>query len=263
MSLILEALRKSEAERQRGRLPALATGAAPTPPSRNSPATGWKWSLLGAGTLALILAAWLVGAGWTRRDAATARAVLPATAPASTPAPASMAATAADRPARATALPPIDRLTPPAARVATAQETHDPTHALARNDVAPARDAAAMATTTAPGQQATVAVGARAPAASAPASSVASPATVPAPMPPAAPGAILSLADLDPATRKALPPLQVSMHLWDADPSRRFVILDGDRRAEGDRVGPAVISAITRDGVMLEWNGRRIRVPLR
>jgi general secretion pathway protein B len=82
-------------------------------------------------------------------------------------------------------------------------------------------------------------------------------------MPPTDPDAILSLADLDPATRKALPPLHVSMHLWDADPTRRFVILDGNRRAEGDRVGPAVVTAITRDGVTLEWNGRRIQVPLR
>ena len=51
--------------------------------------------------------------------------------------------------------------------------------------------------------------------------------------------------------------------MWNEDPSQRFVILDGDRLREGDRIGDAVVSAITRDGVVLDWNGRRLTLPIR
>ncbi|MCA1714785.1 MAG: general secretion pathway protein GspB [Gammaproteobacteria bacterium] len=85
----------------------------------------------------------------------------------------------------------------------------------------------------------------------------------PAPVPPA-PGsaAILQLADLPAEQRKQLPPLRISMHMWDQDPARRFVIIDGARLHEGDRVGDAVIEQITSDSVLLDWNGRHLRLPL-
>ncbi len=259
MSLILEALRKSEAERQRGRLPALATGAPPAPALHTSRASSWKWPLLGTAALALVLVAWLAGAGWMRRDAVPVSDGAPATAstptPVQTPPPATTNSPA-DEPAHADVLPPIDRLAPPAVPVPARQDPPAPTRAVAR-DGAPVRVDSARAAgarptpiATAPSRVNTASTNEGTPSAS------------PA-MPPTDPDAILSLADLDPATRKALPPLHVSMHLWDADPTRRFVILDGNRRAEGDRVGPAVVTAITRDGVTLEWNGRRIQVPLR
>ena len=78
-----------------------------------------------------------------------------------------------------------------------------------------------------------------------------------------APDDALSLSDLTPDERKALPPLKLSMHLWNDDASRRFVILDGNRLREGDRDGDAVVTAITTDGVLLDWNGRRIRLSIR
>jgi len=74
---------------------------------------------------------------------------------------------------------------------------------------------------------------------------------------------MLRLSDLDPDSRKALPPLKLSMHMWNSDPSQRFVILDGNRVREGDRVGDAVVTAITSDGVVLDWNGRRLKLPIR
>jgi general secretion pathway protein B len=84
-----------------------------------------------------------------------------------------------------------------------------------------------------------------------------------APAPPASTGAPLRLSDLSVEERKSLPPLKLSMHLWNDDPSRRFVILDGNRLKEGDRDGDAVITAITTDGVVLDWNGRRIKLSIR
>ena len=68
----------------------------------------------------------------------------------------------------------------------------------------------------------------------------------------------LHLSDLDPAQRKSLPPLKLSMNMWNDEPTQRFVILDGNRLREGDRIGDAVVTAITREGVVLDWEGRRL-----
>ena len=51
--------------------------------------------------------------------------------------------------------------------------------------------------------------------------------------------------------------------MWDADPAKRFVILDGERYAEGDNVGPMRIRRIDADGVLFDWQGRLVRLPLR
>ena len=67
------------------------------------------------------------------------------------------------------------------------------------------------------------------------------------------------VADID-AT--SLPPVKLSMHMWDESPARRFVILDGQRMTEGDRSGGLSVVAIERDGVVVERNGQRARVPL-
>jgi general secretion pathway protein B len=74
---------------------------------------------------------------------------------------------------------------------------------------------------------------------------------------------VLRLSDLSAEERKSLPPLKLSMHMWNPDPAKRFVILDGNRIGEGDRIGDAVVAAITTDGVELDWNGRRLQVPIR
>jgi general secretion pathway protein B len=72
----------------------------------------------------------------------------------------------------------------------------------------------------------------------------------------------LRLADLSSEERRQLPTLKMSMHLWDAESSKRFVILDGERMGEGDRIGDAVIEEITRDGVLLAWQGRSLKLPI-
>lgn len=72
-----------------------------------------------------------------------------------------------------------------------------------------------------------------------------------------------SVAELPAAERGQLPELKLTMHMWNQQPAQRFVILDGNRYGEGDRVGAAVISRIDPDGVILELNGRAVRLPLR
>jgi general secretion pathway protein B len=68
--------------------------------------------------------------------------------------------------------------------------------------------------------------------------------------------------DLPFATRKALPQLSMSMHVYTADPKQRFVILDGARMVEGDTTTDRVtLREIRPDGVILEFQGQRFFLP--
>ena len=68
--------------------------------------------------------------------------------------------------------------------------------------------------------------------------------------------------DLPFATRKALPQLSMSMHVYTADPKQRFVILDGARMVEGDATTDDVtLREIRPDGVVLEFQGQRFFFP--
>lgn len=233
MSLILDALRKSEAARRRSEAPDLFS---PTPqahvPVRARPA--WPlWAMAGFGLVSSAIAAWML----LHRPAPEAPAARPADpvvadAPASPPAPASAPTTLpATLPMIPTAPPPTASTTPAAA----------PT-------VAPAPAPAAAPTlppvTTAP----------------APAPLPAPPSPKPPPVPPTGDRAT-ALADLDADVRRQLPPLKLSMHLWNDDPQRRFVILDGQRLREGDTLGELVVERIDRDDVVLSWRGARLRLP--
>jgi general secretion pathway protein B len=200
MSLILEALRKSEAERRRGQAPDLLQADPDAPAPHRTALPPWYW--IGV-ALAMLLFAWLVHLATTEPQTA---------APA---APAARDAALAERPAATESLPAVTHLVP-------------------------------------------VSIAAPAP--------IAAPTVVPAPT--TATSAVADgdqpqpLASLSAADRRSLPPLELSMHVWNEDPRQRFAILDGLRVAEGDRVGDAVVAAITRDGVVLDWNGRKLALPL-
>lgn len=225
MSLILEALRKSEAERQRGRAPGLFVEQRPAR-SRGRRVPSWAW-VLGALPLAVLLA-W----GWREWQRAEVVLVTP---------PAPSAATVAE--ARPTQVAPRTEVAP-----------REP-GALAPITLAPAAaPAAAPAPAPAP-------VAAPAPAVVA---SPAAP-SVPPPMPaepasPAPPIATLpGLGALSATDRAGLPPLKLSMHVYADAPAQRFVILDGQRLGEG--ASPAsgvVLEEIRRDGLVLSVNGQRL-----
>jgi general secretion pathway protein B len=225
MSLILEALRKSEAERRRAQIPDLLAEpqATPTPTAvRSIP----RWPFAAAVLVALLVVAVAIRALW------------PVTTPlpvASTPAP-PPTHVQADRstPIRAS-LPP--RTQPVVVAPATAPPLPTP--------VAPTKQAVAAP------------VASEAPPPSAPTESSSTLAT-----PPVVDTA-LRVSDLAIDERQQLPPLKMSMHMWNADRAQRFVILDGIRLNEGDRIGDAVVSEIQADGVLLSWHGRMLVLPLR
>ncbi|MDQ3160951.1 MAG: general secretion pathway protein GspB [Pseudomonadota bacterium] len=227
MSLILEALRKSEAERRRGLAPDVAMELPPTPIAQ--PRTLAAWLLP-----AVLIAAVLIVAGWwvqraseTARSPATgidaADSVLPQSAPGPVLAPRMMPMPAAPD---VNSAPAVERASPPAAV---------PNQAAAAPPPLPA-----SASTTPP-----------------------LPVPPPLPSQPAPPRPPLT----PPATgvsndTSMLPPIKLSMHMWDEVPSKRFVIINGQRMAEGDRYGSVAVVAIERAGVVVESNGTTARVPL-
>jgi general secretion pathway protein B len=236
MSFILDALRKSEAARRRSETPDLFAAMPATPePLRARP--NWPLWLLGAvAAISLLVVVWLLAQ----------RAPEAATASSATASPTvdASAETAAMDDAAVTA-PAPESMTEP-----TPPQVRPPV------DPAPAPAAAATSPSAATPPSAT-------PLPSPPREPPAPPPDVAAApiLPPT--GSVVTLADLDPATRKLLPPLKLSMHLWNETPAQRFVILDGQRLREGDLLGELVIERITRDGAVLAWRGGQLRIELR
>lgn len=225
MSLILEALRRSEAERRRTSPPTLLGDNAPPPRA----AAAWPIALggLGAGLL-LAAAAWWWDSARDRPTTAAAPAW-----------PSANGGAAADaEPIPVAAYAPPDR----------------PSLAIAPPPAAPARTPPARAAGTA-----------------------APPASEPRPQAPDPP-----MRPMDGATpvdgtgtgprhgdlpwmasnAEGLPALKVSMHVYAEDPARRFAIIDGQRRREGEALGPDLaLLEIRRDGLRLRWQGRVLWVP--
>lgn len=215
MSLILEALRKSEAERRRDSAPGIDLELPPPAAAAMRSAPRWPWPVL-AGTLVLALLALWVGLHRTAPvDAATGTVATPAAAPAGP------------------AMADMPRVVPRATA-----------------------SAPSAATTAAPTAMRPGALRDASPAPAAPPAAIPAPPTMPRAT--AAPAAD----EVPDIAATALPPVKLSMHMWDADPARRFVILDGQRMAEGDRSGGLTVVAIDRRGVVIERDGQRARVPL-
>ena len=88
----------------------------------------------------------------------------------------------------------------------------------------------------------------------------------PAPGTPKAPGAALSsdvplYYELPYNVRKDLPTLAISMHVFAAAPDQRFVMIDGERKAEGDTFKDLTLREIRPDGMVLEFRGQRFFYP--
>lgn len=253
MSLILEALRKSEAARQLGRAPGLHT-----PMPGRDPRDGRRWHWLG--WMALLVASGAGAAWWFMQPAPLPTAAVSA-------APANDAVRAAPQAGSPDLVPPAVVPAPPApVPIVTALPDH-PQAPRATPDAAP--DPAA--TRTAP--VATTATSQPASAASSPPAALPSPlAATTAPVrasattanatAPAPDEYLPSVWDLPPAVRGALPPLKVSMHVWAEQPQRRILIVDGQRIGEGARLADGVrVEAIRRDGAVLDLRGRRVLLP--
>ena len=226
MSLILDALRKSEAERQRGQAPNLYAAIPTSIRRRSTPA--WLWPTVVVGLLAALLL-WQLWPSGPRTVSETRPSRLSAAASTS----ASPSPSAVQPRSVMTAPPPTSSPAPPPARVA---DLPAPATAKPENEL----PAAPIAVPLAPSQEQTETIDN---------ASDDDSATLP------------RLADLPAETRAVLPPLKLSMHVWSQRPEGRFAIVDGQRVGEGSRVGAAVVQEIRRNGVVLDIDGRAYWLP--
>jgi general secretion pathway protein B len=252
MSVILDALRKSEHERQRSTVPGLAHVPLATP--RNELP---RWALVVIGVLGaavLVLGgAWLQGLRGTPPQPATdatSRAL-------ESPAPSAGAPTAAPRAARAEPAPspapapaptPRDTAPLPSTAAPNASPVAPASQSLAEAAAATARNAAAAeAPAPAPSLEtaATSPISAPATAAQVGATETRSEPTLP------------SAAALM-AQGVSLPPLKLELHAYAPEPAARFVFINGRKYVEGQRLaeGPEV-AAIAPNGAVLSYLGQR------
>jgi general secretion pathway protein B len=222
MSFILDALRKSEAERQDGRPPGLADVRRATPRSRAA-----LWAPLAIIVLvANLLLLWLIWRGQASAPAAVA--MPPATPPAAgMAAPQAPAAVPRDAPAAA-ASPSV---TPPVSAPELAREVRPlARETLPRTPPAPAAAPAALPAT--------------------PRVTESIPTVEELDLP--------RLEELVGSGRLNLPPLALELHVWSEQPASRFVFINSARYREGERLaeGPVVEQIIT-GGVVLSQGGER------
>lgn len=249
MSFILDALRKSEAARRRNETPDLFTA---MPQRIDTAATRVTWSLWvigGVGLLSLVAAVWLFLFRVPSIPPQSAASAAPAEV--QTPAPGASPV--------AGGLPTIPTSPMPGPRAGT-QPHSGPAVVSVPPPItaAPSQTSLQMPVATARPPQSPSSAMQGLP--TAPPEPPPSPASRPTPQNNA--DATLALSNLDPGTRKQLPPLKISMHMWNETPSRRFVIVDGQRLGEGDMLGNVMVESITRDGVVVDWQGSRLRVDM-
>jgi general secretion pathway protein B len=228
VSFILDALRKSEHERQRSTVPGLSHVPLATP---RHALPGWAIVVMGilAGTVLALGGAW-----WQSQRSLPAPPAGPpplaATATLPTPAVSAATTTAAAAPppvaAGVVAAAPIPQATPPSAPAAATLQSPAPALAAA---VEQKRESLASAAT----------------------AGLASPRVTPS-------GPTLPSAAALNAQGIGVPPLTLELHAYSNSPSERFVFINGRKYREGERLaeGPEVV-AIEPDGVVLSQQGQR------
>jgi general secretion pathway protein B len=275
MSYILEALRRADAERERGAVPGLhaqsTVGELEIPPTRERrPGVAVA---AGVGVLAVAVGAIAWFGPWRETPAPGARtAAAPATAetPAATPvhptaadAVAPPAAVPAQPPQAATAMSPLPMASslPPEVSQPRAPAPATPTAATPATRGAPAAAARDAAAPKAP---------AAAPASGAmmegpvehygpPLAAAAPPAPAPAPAPAA--NAVRKLAELPPGVRSQLPNLTVGGAIYSDTPSGRMLILNGQVYHEGDKpAADTVLEQIRLKSAVLNYRGTRYEI---
>lgn len=256
MSFILDALRKSEHERQRQLGPSIAELPVARPVPRVPP---WVWVALAALlTLNVALVAWFL----SRESPAPAPQPVPSVPaePVSSPAPPSPTPT----PAMAMTPPAGGNTVPPPAGTAPAQAGVPPTGPAPQLVEAAPPPATAVREVRPLTEEAAPEPVFSAPSFAAPAAP--DPALLPAPPPSPRPAPVTAgiptIDQLPPQATAGLPPLSVSLHIYASQPAQRAVFINGTRYREGEGLpGGAVVQEITPDGAVISYGGQRFLLP--
>lgn len=225
MSLILDALKKSEAERQRGQVPNLLSPS-PTIPSQYGAhkKTNLPWFIL----TAFLVSALIPGYFFMKSDGVRT--------------PETSIATTATLP---TNPPTAETNTPEPATSVSAPAT-------------PASQATAIATPPSPAAS----VPSKSPPSLFETKITSAPEN-PTPDVVASPqeARIAGMAEMPVDQRQQLPALKLSMHVYSSESAKRFAIIDGQRINEGSVIGAAVVEEIRQDGVVLSVQGQSYLLP--
>ncbi len=245
MSYILDALKRADAERERGQVPGLHAQSIEGAPDTGRNTGLPRWALVAGGGTALVVVAALA---W--RMGADAHAPLPTPLSAPEPAPAPVvAATPMAEPPVAAPAPVIEQTPPPAPAMAPAPPP--PVAYVAPPAPRAAREVKPLAAR---------------PAAPSPSPVATPPVPLPAATAPrapeAAPTAIPLLAELPGTLRQQLPTLTVTGSVYSDDARSRFVMLNGEVVKEGGQPAPGlVLERIEPKSAVLRFKGQRFRLP--
>lgn len=248
MSYILEALRKADAERDRGSVPDLQSQLLPGSPADDEPVRrarpGWVWPGLAAGLVGLgAVLFWFFSAAPPPAGSATLAGALPAGS-----APMAAASVAAAAPA----------VTPAAALPVSAPASGSAAASPPKGVEAPRqrKPPAAAAKATPNPRPRTAAAKERRPVA---------PAVVAAPpQPPSAPATlVLRLNELPEDLRRQVPKLVVGGSIYSPQADKRMVIFNGQVFSEGTMLTPELrLEQIRAKSAVLSIRGQRFELPL-
>ena len=248
MSYILDALRKADAERERGSVPDLHAQLSPQVAGAGDVGEGspgmLRWVILGVGLVLLAGVAWF----WWGRDVNTAAA--PPAPPQAAMPPAPPPPQAEAPPAPPPAAPAEPAPPPPVAEAAPPAPPPAPKKADAIKAEAKKADANKVEAKKAEPKQAEPAL----PKPAAPAAK-SEPAPPPAPLP--------ALADLPPDLRQQVPPLVVGGSVYSPQASARMVVINGQVFQEGNPLTPELkLEQIRAKSAVFSIRGQRFEVPL-
>lgn len=260
MSYILEALKKAEQARNRGKAPELFTVQATeaAPPERSNP---WPYIIIAVIAVnAAVLLTWL--RPWQRHAPAQMasstiiqRPVQEKLAPAPTPAPVPPAEppiqeegvpSAAPGPVESKASPSVPRSTPTSrARTITAPKPSEPKASAKALGASVVRESAAK------GGNSPKLAAQSPPDSPAPATSSAAEASE---------AGVIAFNELPASIRQELGSMAVAVHMYSAKPADRFVSINDRPLHEGDEINPGLtLEKITYDGMILSYKGYRFR----
>jgi general secretion pathway protein B len=240
MSYILDALRRADRDRQtlEPHVPAFRADPGPAPSTRRPRSRATTFVLLAA--VGLVAAAWF----WSRPTP------LPVTQPEPETAAPSTAAPARSSTSSGAEVVPL---------LATQEEAVDnPPKPTENRHRLSSRAVATVALPVAPAERETPPEQARSSTTETPPRSTGERRQTAATLPPT------DWHDLPMETRKRLTRPRLDVHVYDADPGRRFVLVGFKKYREGDQLpNGSTLEQITADGLVLDLRGERYRVPRR